>query len=42
MVGSVIIGANGIGETVEAVQASPAQIAPIMATTSLDEEAHQQ
>jgi hypothetical protein len=35
MVGFVIIGANGIEETVEAAQASPAQIAPIMATTSL-------
>jgi hypothetical protein len=35
MVGSMIIGANNIGETMEAAQSSPAQITPIMATTSL-------
>jgi hypothetical protein len=34
MVGSMIIGANDIEETMEAAHASPAQITPIMASTS--------
>jgi hypothetical protein len=35
MVGSIIIGANGVEETMEAAQASPAQIVPTTAPTPL-------
>jgi hypothetical protein len=35
MVGSMIIGANGIEETMEAARVSPVQIAPIMVIASL-------